>query len=61
MLKRLQEAADPTPVQNTTFSIDVLGRYICNTYDEAVNNGGVQFDAVVIGAGMFGAACAEKL
>lgn len=61
MLKRLQEAPDATPVQNTTFSIDVLGRYICNTYDEVVNNGGVQFDAVVIGAGMFGAACAEKL
>ncbi len=61
MLKRLQEAPDAALVQNTTFSIDVLGRYICSTYDEAVNNGGVQFDAVVIGAGMFGAACAEKL
>jgi choline dehydrogenase-like flavoprotein len=38
-----------------------MGRFICNTWDEAVNNGGVAFDAVVIGAGMFGAYCAEKI
>src|SRR6266567_4596936 len=49
------------PVQDTDFTLDVLGRYICNTWDEAVNNGGVAFDAVVIGAGMFGAYCAEKI
>src|SRR5258708_34138352 len=49
------------PVQDTDFTVDVLGRYICNTWDEAVNNGGVAFDVVVIGAGMFGAYCAEKI
>src|SRR6267143_5183992 len=49
------------PVQDTDFTLDVLGRYICNTWDEAVNNGGVAFDAVVIGAGKFGAYCAEKI
>ena len=52
---------DRVVVQETEFTIDVLGRYICNTWDDAVNNGGVAFDAVVIGAGMFGAYCAEKM
>src|SRR2546421_10974039 len=54
-------ANDLVEVQDTAFSIDVQGRYICSTWDEAVNNGGVPFDAVVIGAGMFGAYCAEKI
>lgn len=63
-LPRLIPAADPNDrvvVQDTEFSQDVTGRYICNTWDEATQNGGVEFDAVVIGAGMFGAYCAEKL
>src|SRR6266516_4303926 len=61
MINRLLESTQPADVQETTFSIDVLGRYVCSTWDEAVNNGGVAFDAVVIGAGMFGAYCAEKI
>jgi hypothetical protein len=61
MINRLQETAQQTSVQETTFATDVQGRYICNTWDEATNNGGVQFDAIVIGAGMFGAYCAEKV
>src|SRR4051812_29720414 len=61
MINRLQETNQPVAVQETNFSVDAMGRYICNTWDEAVNNGGVAFDAVVIGAGMFGAYCAEKL
>lgn len=63
-LPRLIPSADPNdrvPVQDTEFSLDVLGRYICSTWDEATQNGGVAFDAVVIGAGMFGAYCAEKV
>src|SRR5512143_84598 len=52
---------DRVPVQETEFALDVSGRYICNTWDEATQNGGVAFDAVVIGAGMFGAYCAEKI
>jgi choline dehydrogenase-like flavoprotein len=63
-LPRLVPSSDPSdrvPVQETEFALDVLGRYICNTWDEATQNGGVPFDAVVIGAGMFGAYCAEKL
>lgn len=62
MIKRLVEKPDETvEVQSTTFSVDVLGRYICNTWEEAVNNGGAPFDAIVVGAGMFGAYCAEKI
>src|SRR2546430_15778465 len=64
MIRRLIEAPDTTLVQETTFAIDVQGRYVCNTWDEAIGtigNGGFTFDAVVIGAGMFGAYCAEKI
>src|SRR6266545_2302139 len=61
MINRLFESGTSVEVQETSFSIDVLGRYICNTWDEAVNNGARPFDAVVIGGGMFGAYCAEKI
>ena len=61
MIRNLVEGVLTPEVQGTTFSIDVLGRYICNTYDEAVNNGGFPFDVVVIGAGMYGAYTAEKI
>jgi choline dehydrogenase-like flavoprotein len=63
-LPRLLPSSDPADrveVQETAFSIDVSGRYVCSTWDEATNNGGVQFDVIVIGAGMFGAYCAEKI
>jgi len=55
MLNGMQDTGTPVAVQDTTLALDVLGRFICNTWDEAVNNGGIQFDAVVIGSGMFGA------
>lgn len=61
MLKRLLVSTDSTLVQDTTLSHDVQGRYACSVWPEAVENGGVQPDAIVIGAGMFGAYCAEKL
>ena len=51
----------PVAIQSTEFTSDVLGRFVCNTLDEAINSGGRPFDAVVIGAGMFGAYAAEKL
>lgn len=63
-LPRLIPSSDPSNrvvIQDTEFTTDALGRYICNTWDEATQNGGVAFDAVVIGAGMFGAYCAEKM
>ncbi len=58
-----QQPAD-FDVQNTSLSYDVLGRYVCNTWEEittAQANGAYPFDAVVIGGGMFGGYIAEKL
>src|SRR5438552_3890165 len=61
MINRLVETNQAVEVQDTAFAIDVLGRYTCSTWDEVTTNGGVAFDVVVIGAGMFGAYCAEKI
>jgi hypothetical protein len=60
-LPRLVESTPLVDVQRTTFSLDALGRYICSQWEEAVANGGPPFDAVVIGAGMYGGYCAEKI
>src|SRR5512142_321293 len=48
-------------VQQTALAHDLLGRWVCDTWLEAIQNGGRPFDVVVIGAGMHGAYCAEKL
>src|SRR5215470_10545226 len=48
-------------VQQTEFSHDVLGRWVCSTWQEVNNNGGDPFDVVVIGAGMFGGYIADKI
>jgi choline dehydrogenase-like flavoprotein len=56
--------ADPAlavDLQDTEFTKDVLGRYLCSTFEEAVANGGRPFDIVIIGAGMFGAYIADKI
>jgi choline dehydrogenase-like flavoprotein len=53
--------APPPDVQRTTLGTDVLSRFVCNTWEEATANGGRPFDAVVIGAGMFGGYCADKI
>ena len=55
----------PVP-QNTDFTRDVLGRYVCNGLDEALassNNGASPrpFDVVVIGGGSFGPIFAQHL
>lgn len=55
------DSAAPVPIQDTEFTKDLLGRYVCSTFDEVVNNGGRPFDVVIIGAGMFGAYLAEKI
>jgi hypothetical protein len=59
-IKHLVESGQRVEVEETTFSLDVVGRYVCNTLAGAVNNGGRPFDVVVLGA-MFGAYCAEKI
>src|SRR5713226_2619433 len=51
-------------VQQTAFGYDVVPRYVCNNWQEitaAQSPGAYPFDVVVIGAGMFGGYCAEKL
>jgi choline dehydrogenase-like flavoprotein len=62
MLPRLN--SDPNflaDVQQTAFSHDVLGRWVCSTWSEVSNNGGDPFDIIVIGAGMFGGYIADKI
>ncbi|QYN33658.1 DUF1080 domain-containing protein [Pseudonocardia sp. DSM 110487] len=53
---------------DTTFTLDNMGRYVCNTLDEAIAStallvGGKQrpFDAVVVGGGSFGSVVAAGL
>jgi choline dehydrogenase-like flavoprotein len=62
MLPRLDpHSSAVVDVQQTAFSHDVLGRWVCATWPEVANNGGDPFDVVVIGAGMFGGYIADKL
>jgi GMC oxidoreductase len=56
-----QQITPPPDVQRTTLGLDVLSRFVCNTWEEATANGTRHFDAVVIGAGMFGGYCADKI
>ena len=66
----------PLTTESTTFTRDVFGRYLCNTYDEALvtidpnaraatglpARGDLRpFDFIIIGGGTFGAALAEHL
>ena len=56
-----QPIVPPPDVQHTTLGVDVLGRYVCSTWDEATAGGARRFDVIVIGAGMFGGYAAEKI
>jgi hypothetical protein len=56
-----QDSSIPVEIQDTDFTKDLLARYVCNTLDEAVNNGGAPFDLVVNGGGMFAAYTADKV
>jgi choline dehydrogenase-like flavoprotein len=48
--------------QQTTLSDDALGRLACNSWEEVrAENAAASFDVVIIGAGLCGAYCAEKL
>lgn len=50
----------PLTTEDTTFTRDVLGRYICSTWEEATADpDGI--DVVVIGGGMYGGYCASKI
>jgi choline dehydrogenase-like flavoprotein len=52
----------------TTFTLDNMGRYLCNTLQEALDSANVvignqkrDFDVIVVGGGSFGCAIAEAL
>ena len=45
--------------EDTSFTHDILGRYVCNTFGEAKSSG--TFDVVIIGGGTFGLTLAEDL
>lgn len=56
--------------ESTTFSLDILGRYSCNTLDEALDSQRTDlpdqsearpFDYVIVGGGSFGAVLAARL
>src|SRR5262250_2135033 len=68
MIRNLQEGPNPVNVQETAFTLDNMGRFLCNTLQEARDSAGVQvagkprdFDTIVIGGGTFGAAIAASL
>lgn len=45
--------------EDTSFTHDILGRYLCNTFAEAKNSG--TFDVIIVGGGTFGLTLAEDL
>src|SRR5262245_60941887 len=54
----------PTPRTSpvTSFSRDLLGRFVCNGLDEAMSSANAHpFDCIVIGGGSFGAIFAQHL
>ena len=64
-LNRLVDSGVPLPlpdIQRTTFSVDGMARFTCNTWDEVLDaQAGGQFDIVIVGSGMYGAYTAAKL
>ncbi len=66
----IPDANQRVPVQSTELAFDVISRFLCNTWTEALeSNGQVQgatpyprpFNVIVIGGGTFGAAIAQHL
>ncbi|HEY4574392.1 MAG TPA: hypothetical protein VIJ26_10525, partial [Thermoanaerobaculia bacterium] len=60
--------ADKLLTETTHFSRDVLGRYICNTWEEAMASMDAAarpdarpFDVIIVGGGSFGSVLAQSL
>src|SRR5260221_4958072 len=54
--------------ESTSFTLDNMGRYLCNTLQEALDSAGQtvagnsrDFDVIIIGGGTFGSIMAESL
>jgi choline dehydrogenase-like flavoprotein len=60
-LPKLVPAPEQVQVQDTTFTTDALGRFLCSTWDEATGNAGPPPSVVIVGAGMYGGYLAAKL
>jgi len=48
-------------VDTTSFSLDIYGRFISNSWQEEVEGRGQDFDVIVVGSGMFGAYAASHI
>lgn len=51
----------PVVTEDTSFTRDVLGRFVCNTFQEAQATDFTRFNVVVIGGGSFGGLVAEQI
>ena len=49
-LPRLVPATGAVAVQETSLAVDALARNVCNTWQEAIANGGLPFSVIVVGA-----------
>ena len=68
MINKLVDSGKKFPsggdIQTTSFSLDAMSRFVCNTFDEVIaaeSEGGWQFDIIIIGSGMYGGYAASKL
>jgi len=59
-LPRLTPTNDTVDIQQTTFGLDVIPRFVCSTWEEATSDP-EGIDVVVIGSGMYGGYCASKI
>jgi hypothetical protein len=68
MIKELVAGPNDIAVQSTAFTLDNMGRFLCNTLQEAVDSTqqtvaghSRAFDVIVVGGGTFGSVVAEHL